>query len=110
MENNRHTEDQEPGSPLFNQDSRKNVFQTPPDYFERLHSDISSKIHRGESESTFKKWMPVHFVTAAACLLILVAAGILFFRFPQNNEKTAAAEISVDDLYNTGIITDMDES
>ena len=93
---------------MLKQAGNPNVFHTPPGYFEKLPVEIATKVHRPAAEG-FSKWIPVRVAFTAACLVIIAIMGILYFGSPGKNEK-ASTDFTYEDLYTTGMITQMDES
>ena len=95
-------------SKVLKQAGHQQVFQAPPGYFEKLPAEIASKISRPNGSGIYNR-IPVRVMATLTCLGVIIAAGILFFRLPGDHEK-ASADFTYEDLYASGMYTQMDES
>ena len=112
MENqlNNNSEDADFKSDLLKQMKKENVFYTPENYFEKLPSNISDRIHKKSTTPELAKvWSPVRILSYSTLAVLIVVAGWFYFSNPAS-EKIAPSVLTYEDLDKSGIVSEMDET
>lgn len=94
-------------APLLRSIGNKSPFNAPEGYFDNLHSHIQDRLQVAP-----KPWIAHISQTAWVIMFLLViGAGILFkyYEKPANQTTVANAEVTIDDLLNSGYYTQLDE-
>lgn len=94
-------------APLLRSIGTKNPFDAPEGYFDSLHVHIQDRLQVAP-----KPWITRISQTAwVVMFLLLIGVGLLFkyYEKPVRQNITANAEVSIDDLLNSGYYTQLDE-
>ena len=104
MENQYNNNENNSGD-LFKDRNRQNVFQTPDDFFEKLPGKISDRIRSDVPVSTSTVFTTPKLIGIAACLAVVIIAG-MFYVNTLNDQHATATVWSYDDLIGSGIQMD----
>lgn len=87
---------------------RKEFFSTPPDYFDKLPSEIQARIH-ARSGNSWRRPV-IKYSLQYALPLLLIAAVLFFFRAEDPNAESILATVEsadlVEYLHDSGMTTD----
>ena len=92
----------------------KNSFTVPDGYFDSLSSRIQDKINAPQPKTVWEKLlMPLQrpvFAYATITIAVVSYAVVYFSQTPVVTKQIAETSITADDIYDSNIITDYDET
>lgn len=95
---------------------RENPFTVPDGYFDTLSSRIRDRINAPQPKTVWEKlFQPLQrpaFAYTCITIAMLICAGVYFNQKPNpvTTKQVAEVNITVNDIYNSGIIYEYDES